>query len=117
MRALAGIVAICLCVAGARADPDGTYRITGTNPGNGSTYSGTVEVRRTDDTFQVTWRVDGRTIIGIGIGKRDYLAVSYPSGNQVGLAVYTPSDDGWTGIWAPGGSHQLGRETWTRSVP
>ena len=71
--------------------PEGTYELSGSNPGSESKYSGTVLVQRTGDTFQVTWTVNGQQIIGIGIGKSDYLAVSYRSGNTIGLAVYTHS--------------------------
>ncbi len=115
MRTFAfGLILVLLSVLGALADPQGTYEVTGTNPGTGSKYSGAVVVERTGDTFRVTWIVNGQRIIGIGIGKTDYLAVSYRIGNNLGLAVYTESGEDWTGIWAPAGSRELGTEKWTR---
>jgi hypothetical protein len=108
------IFALLLSIGVALGDPEGTYDMTGVNPGNGSKYSGTVVVQRTGDTFQVTWTVNRQQILGIGIGKSDYLAVSYRSGNIIGLAVYSQSEDGWIGIWAPVGSRELGSETWKR---
>lgn len=109
-----GVLVLLLSVGWALADAEGTYELSGVNPGNGSKYSGMVVVQRTGDTFQVTWTVNGQQIIGIGIGKSDYLAVSYRSGNTIGLAVYTESSDGWIGIWAPAGGRELGSETWKR---
>jgi hypothetical protein len=96
------------------ADPVGTYEISGTNPGVGSKYSGTAVIQRTGDTFQVKVTMGGRTFVGIGIGKSDYLAVSYALGINSGIAVYTETESGWSGIWAPAGSPVLGTETWRR---
>jgi hypothetical protein len=45
------VLVLVLTVASSLADPAGTYRVSGTNPGNGSTYSGTVTVKRNGDTF------------------------------------------------------------------
>jgi hypothetical protein len=116
VRAFAiAILALLLSINTALANPEGAYDMTGVNPGNGLTYSGTVIVQHTGDTFQVTWTVNGQRIVGVGIGKSDYLAVSYRFGSNIGLAVYTQSGDSWIGIWAPGGSRELGTETWTRS--
>ena len=56
--------------------------------GSGSTYSGTVTVERNGETFLVTWTVAGGRQIGVGIGKDDLLAVSYRSGNAIGIALY-----------------------------
>jgi hypothetical protein len=91
--------------------------MSGTNPGTGSKYFGTVVVQRTGDTFHVTVTLSGgRRFVGIGIGKSDYLAVSYALGNNIGVAVYTETENGWSGIWAPAGSPVLGTETWRRSA-
>ena len=47
MRLIIGtVLALVLTVASSLADPAGTYRVSGTNPGSGSTYSGTVTVKR-----------------------------------------------------------------------
>jgi hypothetical protein len=48
------IFALLLSIGVTLADPEGTYDMTGVNPGSGSKYSGTVVVQRTADTFQVT---------------------------------------------------------------
>ena len=114
-RLVAALIALVLSASTTLADPVGTYEVTGTNPGIGSKYSGMVVVQRTGDTFQVTWAYpSGERVIGIGIGKSDYFAVSYRAGNNIGLAVYTETGDGWIGIWAPAGSPALGTESWKR---
>jgi hypothetical protein len=101
MRLIIGtVLALVVTVASSLADPAGTYRVSGTNPGNGTTYSGTVTVERTGDTFLVRWTIAGSRQIGVGIGKDDFLAVSYRSGDSIGIALYRPDQDGgWKGIW------------------
>ena len=114
-RLVAALIALVLSASATLADPVGAYEVTGTNPGIGSQYSGRVVVQRTGDTFQVTWAYPGgERVIGIGIGKSDYFAVSYRAGNNIGLAVYTESGGGWVGIWAFAGSPALGTESWKR---
>jgi hypothetical protein len=116
MRLIIGtVLALVVTVASSLADPAGTYRVSGTNPGNGTTYSGTVTVERTGDTFLVRWTIAGSRQIGVGIGKDDFLAVSYRSGDSIGIALYRPDQDGgWQGIWAQIGGQVLGTETWIR---
>jgi hypothetical protein len=64
------LVALVLSTSATLADPVGTYEMSGTNPGTGSKYFGTVVVQRTGDTFHVTVTLSGgRRFIGIGIGK------------------------------------------------
>jgi hypothetical protein len=106
------LLALILTVASSLADPAGTYRVSDTNPGSGSTYTGAVTVERNGETFLVTWTIAGGRQIGVGIGKDDLLAVSHRSGNAIGIALYLTG--GWKGIWAPIGSQTLGTEIWTR---
>ena len=117
MRLIIGtILALALTVASSLADPAGTYRVSGTNPGSGSTYSGTVTVKRNGDTFLLAWTIAGNRQIGVGIGKDDFLAVSYRSGDSTGIAFYRADENsGWEGIWAPLGSQTLGTEKWTEA--
>ena len=116
MRLIIGtVLALVLTVASSLADPAGTYRVSGTNPGSGSTYSGTVTVKRNGDTFLLAWTIAGNRQIGVGIGKDDFLAVLYRSGDSTGIAFYRADENsGWEGIWAPLGSQTLGTEKWTR---
>jgi hypothetical protein len=115
MRVLAALIAaFCLISAPALADPPGRYNMTGTNPGSGEGYSGTVSINRTGDTYQVVWVVGNQRFEGTGIGTRDFLAVSYRSGNQTGLALYSAEGDDWEGVWTYAGGRQMGTERWIR---
>lgn len=110
---VAAAAAILLSVTAAFADPVGKYDVEGTNPGGGGRYSGTVSVERTGDTYRVVWVVGGTRYIGTGIGDKDFLAVSYRSGNETGLALYAASNDGWKGIWTYANGTKIGTERWT----
>jgi hypothetical protein len=109
------VVAIGMSVVVACADdPVGRYTVQGTNPGNGSAYSGTVVVERTGDTFRVTWDIGRQTFVGTGIGSDEGLAVVYRSGNQTGLATYDAKGPDWEGSWTYTGGREVGTEFWTR---
>ena len=96
------------------ADPVGKYAIRGTNPGDRRPYSGEVTVIKTDDTYRVVWLIGGDTYTGTGIGSDNFLAVSYRSGNETGLALYGRRPDGsWHGIWTYAGRRQIGTDRWT----
>ena len=95
-------------------EPAGRYAVEGSNPGGGARYQGVVTVERTDDTFRVTWDIGGQTFVGTGIGSDRGLAVSYRSGNQTGLALYSPKGNDWEGVWTYTGGRNLGGEVWTR---
>jgi hypothetical protein len=97
------------------ADPVGRYEVSGTNPGGKGDYSGQVVVERTGDTYRVTWNVGGQRFIGTGIGDKNFIAVSYRSGDQTGLALYAEEGDGtWVGVWTYAGGKQVGTERWER---
>ena len=110
---VAATAAVVFSTIVALADPVGSYRVTGNNPGGGSGYSGSVNVQRTGDTFRVTWDIGNQTFVGTGIGSRDFLAVSYRSGGQTGLALYAQQSDGsWQGVWTYADGRQIGAERW-----
>jgi hypothetical protein len=114
MRFLATLIALLCLSAGALADPVGRYDVNGTNPGSGSPYSGSVTVERTGDTYRVTWTVGRQEFVGTGIGNRNFLAVSYRSGNQTGLAMYYEEDGRWQGVWTYANGREIGTENWRR---
>jgi hypothetical protein len=111
-----GIAALLLSAVSAfAADPVGRYSVEGTNPGNTSShYRGTVTVERTGDTYRVVWVVGGTRYVGTGIGDKDFLAVSYKSGSDTGLALYGADGGNWGGVWAYSGARQMGAEVWKR---
>lgn len=113
---LAAVAAtLILSVTAAFADPVGRYFVEGTDPGKpNSSYTGTVTVEQTGDTYKVVWDIEGTKYIGTGIGNKDFLAVSYKSGNNTGLALYAPNSNGWTGVWTYAGGTQMGTDKWVR---
>lgn len=96
------------------AEPTGTYRVEGSNPGSGTPYGGTVTVERTGETYRVVWVIGNQRFVGTGIGNRDFISVSYRSGGQTGLALYAEDGGNWVGVWAFSDGRQLGREVWKR---
>lgn len=115
MRHLMAVtVALLFCVVAAyAADPVGKYTIQGSNPGGGK-YTGTVSVTRTGETYRVIWLVGGTRYIGTGIGNNNFIAVSYRSGSDTGLALYGADGGNWAGVWAYAGSRVVGTEIWKR---
>ena len=116
IRAIAtGILLLGAALAPAMADdPVGRYDVSGTNPGNRGTYSGSATVEKTGDTYRVVWQIGSDRYVGTGVGNSEFIAVSYRFGNESGLALYGASERGWKGVWAYSGGQQLGSEVWTR---
>jgi hypothetical protein len=110
---IAGCVVAVLAGTAACADPAGKYDVAGTNP-SGTTYSGTVTVQKTGDTYKVTWNIGGSQYNGTGIGNDEFIAVSYVSGGNSGLALLSEQDDEWKGIWTYAGGTKIGTEVWTK---
>jgi hypothetical protein len=115
------IAAALLAAAGlapslALAGPEGTYAMTGTNPGDHSPYEGVIEVKKTGETYAVTWRFGADETKGIGTltkGSDKTLAVSYDAGESHGIALYELQGDGsWSGVWSSMGGETLGTEIW-----
>lgn len=96
-------------------DIAGSYRLEGANPGEAGRYTGTAEVSRTGDTFQVIWRIGGQVQQGTGILLNDVFSITYQQdGALPGIAVYEVGQDGvLSGTWAPVGSPSVGIEVWT----
>jgi len=112
---LAAVAAVLLwSVAAFAADPVGAYNVEGANPGGGSKYRGTVTVEKTGQTYRVVWVVGGTRYIGTGVGNKDFLAVSYRSGNDTGLALYGADGGNWNGVWTYAGGREIGPEIWKR---
>jgi hypothetical protein len=110
MRRIAlSVVALMLSYGVALADPVGIYTLEGTNPGGQGKYTGDVAVVKTGETYKVVWHVGGATYVGTGIGDKDFIAVSYKSGDDSGVALYGREADGsWSGVWAYAGAKQIG---------
>jgi hypothetical protein len=110
----AAALALSAAAAALAADLVGDYTIEGSNPGNKGHYTGTVTVRKTGETYSVVWVVGSTRYVGTGIGSKDFIAVSYRSGNDTGLALYGSDGSNWNGIWTYAGGKQVGTERWLR---
>lgn len=112
-KTMAAAGTVLLLSTAALADPVGRYWVRGTNP-NGSTYSGEVRVTRTGDTYRVVWDIGRQTYTGTGIGDDDFIAVSYRTGNQTGIALYGRKSGGrWEGVWTYAGGRDIGTDHWS----
>jgi hypothetical protein len=115
----------------AMADPQGSYAISGTNPGDGAPYQGVLTITRTGQTYQLDWDVGGTQFTGIGLGAEimpdnsltigpaspndKVMSVGYAVDGGFGQAFFVEQQDGtWKGIWAYGGGSEIGTEVWTR---
>lgn len=110
---LTAAVLLWSLVAAFAADPVGKYDVEGSSP-DGSKYSGTVTVTKTDQTFRVVWIIGDTRYIGTAIGNKDFIAVSYRSGNNTGLALYGTDGDDWKGVWTYAGGTTMGTEVRNR---
>ncbi len=110
------LAALGLAPSLALAGPEGSYDMTGTNPGDNSPYKGVVEVTKTGETYAVTWRFGTDETRGIGTlsaGSDRTFAVSYDAGRSHGIALFELRGDGsWAGTWSSMGGDKLGTETW-----
>ncbi len=111
---LAAAALVLSSVAALAAEPVGSYLVEGSNPGGSSKYTGTVTVERTGETYRVIWVVGGTRYIGTGIGDKNFIAVSYRSGGDTGLALYGEDGGNWVGLWTYAGGRELGAERWLR---
>ena len=108
------VAALCsLATVAFAADPVGTYDVDGRNP-SGSAYEGTVTVKKTGDTYEVVWEVGGTRYVGTGIGNKDFIAITYRSGDDTGLALYGQDGGNWKGVWTYAGGTKVGAEFWKR---
>jgi hypothetical protein len=111
---LAAALLMCGTIAAFAAEPAGTYSVEGADPGGGNKYNGTVTVKKTGETYNVVWKIGTTTYVGTAIGNKDFLAVSYKSGNDTGLALYGADGGNWSGIWTYAGGKDVGPELWKR---
>ena len=110
---IVAVVVMWSVVTAFAADPLGTYDVQGTSP-DGSKYSGTVTVTQTGQTFKVIWLIGSDKYTGTAIGDKDFLAISYVSGGDSGLALYGADGGNWKGIWTYAGGTTMGTEIWKR---
>lgn len=97
--------------------PLGDWICTGQNAGDPRTYSGTVSIARSDQTYTVLWRFGAKTFLGTGIEIGDSFAVTFtqPQNQQfVGLVLLRKKGEQWLGNWTTLGGKQIGTENWRK---
>ena len=114
LRAAALLAALLFAPAAFAGNPVGKYAVEGHNPDGQTTYSGTAPGVQTGETYKVTWNIGGSVYVGTGLGDKNFLAVSYKSGADTGLALYGEDGDNWAGIWTYHNGKKVGAEMWTR---
>ena len=92
---------------------EGDYQVVGTNPGSGGRYKGVLNIRKTGDTYQLSWAV-GTSFRGVGMRTGDWLIVSWGQSNQLGVTDFAIQGNGATGRWALFNQPKLGVENLVR---
>lgn len=89
----------------------GAYKITtGTSP-DGKSYTGSVSIMPSGDTYAVKWTLPTESYGGVGIKEGDTLVVGWgEEGKGAGVVSYQVSGGTLNGKWATPGGTQLGTE-------
>jgi hypothetical protein len=85
---------------------EGTWKITEAETLTGNPYTGTAEVRKNGNRYEIAWRSTASTASGIGLADGNKLCVAWGS-SEFGVVFYKIEDDGtlrgrWTATTAPG---------------
>ena len=94
---------------------NGTYKIVASqSPVGGKSYTGTVTIQPTGDTYSLRWQLANESYAGVGIKRGNVLFVGWGAGKGSGVVVYTRRGDDLDGVWASPGGTQLGTEVLER---
>jgi hypothetical protein len=94
------------------ASLEGRFEITlGVNPGNGSRYTGHVDIDRRGDTYHFHWYSPTDSYLGNGIRIGNVMVVGYALGRAPGTVAYCVRVSELEGVWTYGDATSLGRET------
>jgi hypothetical protein len=119
VRAALLALGLSLLPVSAFAGPEGSYDMSGINPGDESVYEGKVTVKRTGETYAVNWQLDNNVSKGIGAlttSGGSVFAVSFDLGSTHGIALFELGADGvWNGRWSAVDGVEMGSEVWTPS--
>lgn len=112
MRATALAAILGLVANPAMADGSRHYEVIGTNPVDGSAYTGDVLVEQTGETYRLEWSLAGKRLVGTGVSDGMHMAVIYRSGDTPSLALYQQDGPGWVQIWTSTVGFKVGTEYW-----
>ena len=120
-KVLLALAGICLATEAMADDPTGIYDVTGVVRDASGSYTGSVEVTKTGETFAVTWTLGEDVTTGIGIASGEgpdapnRFAIAFGSTQSFGVLDLTLQPDGsWNGPWVYVGGQTISVETWTR---
>lgn len=109
----AGEIGTDKATGGTPGQVEGDYQVVGTNPGSGGRYRGILNIRKTGDTFQLTWAV-GTSWRGVGLRSGDWLIVGCGQTGRFGVTDYAINGNGATGRWALLNQSNVGVENLVR---
>lgn len=89
---------------------EGTYQISGNNPGKTQPYTGNLIVKKTGSVYQVDWKLTGQDAKGVGIKVGDYLVIGWGMGSSFGVVNYTINGNKMLGRWSIGAADREGVE-------
>lgn len=96
----------------------GTYNIVASHsPIGGKSYTGTVTIQPTGETYTLQWNLPRESYGGVGIKRGDLLVVGWGAGKGAGVVAYTGKGDDFDGVWATPGGTQLGTEVLRHNSP
>jgi hypothetical protein len=99
---------------GTKGKLEGTYTLTGTEPGGAGAYTGRLTVEKVGQRFEVTWRKGDETVGGVGMRAGDHFVAAW--GKGCGVVVYELKDGNARGQWAMAGEQTgLGVENLKRN--
>lgn len=97
----------------------GSYSVTGTNPGGGGAYTGSLLITKQDKVYQFSWKSGGSSYDGVGVVSENSVGVAFSSGaDGKGCSVVHYKVDATgslSGRWGAWGVNNSGTETATRS--
>jgi hypothetical protein len=93
---------------------EGDYQVTGTNPGSSGRYRGVLNIRKTGETYQLSWAA-GTSFRGVGVRSGDWLVVGWgQNSTRFGVTDYAINGDKANGRWASFNQPSLGVENLVR---
>lgn len=96
---------------------EGDYKITDGKSPDGSSYGGSVVIKKSGQTYTLNWLIakTGEQYSGIGILQDNVLAVAWGSQETFGVVNYKVSGAKLLGSWASHSTHKLGSEILEKS--
>jgi TIR domain-containing protein len=92
---------------------EGLHSVKGLNP-DGTSYEGSLTIKKTGQTYQLQWEILGRSIKGIAIKVDDALFAASAYDGTLGVVSYTFDGSAAKGVWTTDGESKLGTENLTK---